>query len=479
MTEKSYRILIVDDDTEIADQLTEYLRFKYKNYHVDSAYNAELSLEFMERTNYDLVISDINLPGLTGTELAKRIRETSSDSAIILITGYATLQSAVDAINIGISSYIIKPFSFNEIDLKIHEILSTREIDQLRSINQALEGELRFKNQLYELMILLGTISRLDSFISIATQEINKMYSVPVIFVWTHFFRNESVQFFTAQDLSDTRQIEILKEAAAQIPDIESSPDDLVRLSQGIRIVPPVCRPKNTGSVSSRLVYNVIFNTINHFVIFGYTLDEAAESDIKQAINFQLTLRLIQVLLKNVLLIEELDFASSIDGLTKVFNHRFFHEFLDKEFQRSYRAKKPLSVVMLDVDNFKHLNDTYGHYSGDQVLVRLVAILQNLIRTSDTLARYGGDEFSIILPDCPIEASSEICRRILEFVQQDEFLHSISTQISISMGIAEYTHLDLSTSQELMIESDKALYQAKKSGKNTTYYQKKRDNEHD
>ncbi|MBP7462172.1 MAG: diguanylate cyclase [Candidatus Delongbacteria bacterium] len=472
MTEKSYKILIVDDDSSIADQLTEYLRFKYKTYQVDTGYNAETALKLMQRTDYDLVISDINMPGLTGTQLAKRIRESSNKSAIILITGYATLQSVVDAINIGISSYVIKPFSFNEIDLKIHKILSAREIDQLRSINQVLEGELRFKNQLYELMMVLGNISNMDNFIYTAAMEINKIYSVPLIFVWARFYRNESIQFFTSSDLSESQQLDIMREAADQVPAMEAIPEELERLSHRIRVFPTEMQPEKSEPFSFSMVYHALYNNINNFVIFGYDTHGDDQSDDKQVINFQLTLRLIQVLLKNVLLIEELDFAGSIDGLTKVFNHRFFHEFLDKEFQRSFRAQKPLSVVMLDVDNFKQLNDTHGHYMGDQVLVRLVTIIQNHIRTSDVLARYGGDEFSIILPDCPIETSAEICRRILDYVQRDEFMHSISTDISISMGIAEYSHLKLANSQELMIESDKALYQAKRMGKNTIYYQK-------
>lgn len=153
------------------------------------------------------------------------------------------------------------------------------------------------------------------------------------------------------------------------------------------------------------------------------------------------------------------------DGLTGLYNHTHIKDLLTQELARTQRSDRPLSLVMLDLDKFKTVNDTYGHSMGDRVIKTLAHLLQQRTRTSDILGRYGGEEFAIILPEC--EATS--ARRILDDIRQRfgqiEFPCEDGVfRVTLSAGIAQSHGND--QGEALFIAADEALYTAKKSGRN-------------
>lgn len=145
------------------------------------------------------------------------------------------------------------------------------------------------------------------------------------------------------------------------------------------------------------------------------------------------------------------------DALTGVANHRYFWERLDSEFSRSKRFQRPLSLILADVDNFKHYNDTHGHLEGDRILHQVAQALEHGRRNMDLVARYGGEEFAIILPEISHATALEIGKRHLERVLK-------ATGISLSMGAASYPE-DSQSPTELVYDADQALLHAKKTGK--------------
>jgi diguanylate cyclase (GGDEF)-like protein len=165
---------------------------------------------------------------------------------------------------------------------------------------------------------------------------------------------------------------------------------------------------------------------------------------------------------------DEIKRLTFIDALTPAYNHRFFQEALSKEINRHSRTGHELALAMLDIDNFKKINDTYGHPVGDEILKGLVEELMNNARDSDVVARYGGEEFAIIFPDTPAQSASEaanrlreiVARRVFRLQQLDKTLH-----ITVSVGVAVYPR-DGMTAAELISRADTALYYAKKNGKN-------------
>jgi diguanylate cyclase (GGDEF)-like protein len=153
------------------------------------------------------------------------------------------------------------------------------------------------------------------------------------------------------------------------------------------------------------------------------------------------------------------------DQLTGLFNRRYFLSVIEKEFSRTLRYNHPTSCLMIDIDHFKTVNDEYGHNAGDQVLVEMSQIMANCLRKSDTVARWGGEEFIILLPETPKENALQIASRILTSVSTAKF-SSVPRQITISIGLAGMPEPDIDTSEKLIVAADRALYEAKNKGRN-------------
>lgn len=145
------------------------------------------------------------------------------------------------------------------------------------------------------------------------------------------------------------------------------------------------------------------------------------------------------------------------DALTEVANRRYFKDRLEAEFSRARRFKRPLTLIMIDIDDFKKFNDECGHQKGDEVLKNVAQCLDSNKRTMDTVARYGGEEFAIILPEISRAQGAEIAKRHLESVKK-------STNINISLGVANYPD-DTQDPYGLVNAADKALLKAKALGK--------------
>lgn len=152
------------------------------------------------------------------------------------------------------------------------------------------------------------------------------------------------------------------------------------------------------------------------------------------------------------------------DGLTGVYNQKGFKEFIECEFQKARRYKRPVSMIMIDVDNFKAINDSLGHLAGDYVLIELAKRLNNALRKTDILVRYGGDEFAIILPDTKMNEAEVLIDRILSSVKYDFFNWKCDNfLVEISYGIAVISELGLmDNANDLISLADYRLYNAKR-----------------
>ena len=156
------------------------------------------------------------------------------------------------------------------------------------------------------------------------------------------------------------------------------------------------------------------------------------------------------------------------DGLTGLYNHRFFHDRFEEEVERSRRYQHPLSLLMLDLDDFKRYNDTNGHIAGDLLLVEVSKVLKRAVRKVDTAARYGGEEFAIILPDTKKKGALIIAGRICQKIAEYRFPNQSvmpKGKITVSIGVASLGD-DSDNHNGLLDSADKALYRAKASGKN-------------
>ncbi len=158
---------------------------------------------------------------------------------------------------------------------------------------------------------------------------------------------------------------------------------------------------------------------------------------------------------------EELQRKVYIDDLTQIYNRTYFEERFAKEISRYQREKTPLSLVFMDIDKFKDLNDNYGHQVGDEVLKELTSLLSDNIRQIDTFARWGGEEFAIIQPNTLLENSKKVAEHLRKIIKNHTFCDDLT--VTCSFGVA--TFKDTDTQEDLMKRADEALYRAKNAGR--------------
>lgn len=159
---------------------------------------------------------------------------------------------------------------------------------------------------------------------------------------------------------------------------------------------------------------------------------------------------------------------ANIDGLTEIYNHRYFQDFLGKEINRAIRNKEAISILMADIDHFKRLNDTYGHQTGDFILKEFGKVCKNAIREYDLMARYGGEEFVFVLPGAEPDDAKTIAEKIRTTVENHVFDDGNAIcNVTISIGVASARPTDQNFKKYEFVDlADQALYQAKKEGKN-------------
>jgi diguanylate cyclase (GGDEF)-like protein len=173
------------------------------------------------------------------------------------------------------------------------------------------------------------------------------------------------------------------------------------------------------------------------------------------------------VAIENVLLHQETRQLSITDGLTGVWNRRYLEMTLRKEIERAQRFGRPLSVLMLDIDRFKRVNDKHGHQRGDEVLIEVTRRILGEIRSNiDVVGRYGGEEFVILLPETPSGGARVVAEKIRNSMRGTPFISSSGEPVSVtvSMGISTYPE-DGASSEELLGRADSAMYRAKAEGR--------------
>jgi diguanylate cyclase (GGDEF)-like protein len=298
VAESQPKILVVDDEDNVRHSLTELLEIK--NFCVTATASAEHALKLLEQTAFDLVLSDLLMPRIDGIALAKAIKEMGLNVPVVVMTGYASIETAVESMKAGASDFITKPFNMDQITIVINRTLESKKLHQL------------------------------------------------------------------AQER------------------------------------------------------------------------------------------------------EYFEHLSNTDGLTELYNHRYFQSILNIEVERERRYKRPLSLLMIDIDNFKSCNDTHGHLIGDVVLQQVGALVKKSTRGCDYVARYGGEEFAVILPETPKQEALVVAERIRASIAEHLFTTTTGTSIgniTVTIGLASFPE-DAQEKRELIDRADKGLYQGKTSGKN-------------
>ncbi|MFN3395947.1 MAG: diguanylate cyclase [Thermodesulfovibrionales bacterium] len=223
--------------------------------------------------------------------------------------------------------------------------------------------------------------------------------------------------------------------------------------------------PLNLGTVGSLLILPLLYEK-EHIGMLLF-ISERIDAISSYQINLLKILgNQASTAFANARLYARIERMAITDGLTGLYNHRHFQERLSLEFNRLSRLSTSLSLLLIDIDHFKKINDTYGHPAGDEVLRGVAGVIRDTIRNIDIPARYGGEEFAVLLPDTKIDGAIKMAERLRSSILNRRFsFNEKEITVTVSTGIATSPY-DAKTKEELIERADEALYRAKQSGRN-------------
>lgn len=481
--QSGFRILVVDDEKNVCILLKESLKDKYL---VDTCYNVNDALYNIESTSYDVVITDLKLQDASGIDVLKYAKRKDKFTEVIIITGYGSVETASEAINLGVSSYLNKPLKIDDLHMQVERAVASRNfhLKSIRLLNQPDSDEiLDVRDHILDitslyyftskLMLLLNVSELMQIILEEVNEKLETMYSVigvnylefREIFAMPRIGRisekdvksnilsawDDSFSIFTKEDVEKGKValhvFESAKEGEGKETDIKkygsfvSVPMNLLGEKMGFITL---FRKESEPLSQERSQFLYVFISLISSAVQHCYLDLLAKEQAKT------------------------------DSLTGVANHRMFHEILERELSLLKRYKRRFSLVMLDIDNFKKINDTYGHLVGDAILVDLTKRIMKITRFGDVLARYGGEEFTIILPDTDLNGAEILAKRICKAIANTPFIYSNSEiYYTVSIGLVACNNDSPPDKDKIIGLADEALYAAKKQGKNRVVVSRK------
>ncbi|MBU1777565.1 MAG: diguanylate cyclase [Gammaproteobacteria bacterium] len=386
-------ILIVDDDPNLRKTLADILRVK--GYATAVVGTGAEAVAVAEQQNFSLALIDLQLPDMPGLEVMTRIKAISPLMEAIILTGHASLDTAIEATRHGAFSYLVKPYQMDDLLLNIRHAVERKQAQE--------------------------EILRLASF--------PRLLPSPVI------------------EFDHAGEVTYLNPAAERVfPELAA-----LGLSH----------PLLQGLVE-------LFATLQQskqqedFVHEAKVGDETYELHVSYVQEAGLIRIYVLVVTQPKRVEEEIHLLATTDSLTGIINRREFSTILAGEMDRARRYAIPLSLAMYDLDYFKRVNDTFGHDSGDYVLQAVTTLVKKNIRANDVVARWGGEEFMVLLPHSEVQAALNVAEKLRQAIA--EYVFDNVGHLTASFGVVAFESQDDFNS--LLKRVDDALYLAKQQGRN-------------
>ncbi|MHB8108450.1 MAG: diguanylate cyclase [Syntrophorhabdaceae bacterium] len=447
------RLFIIDDEEMLLAVLQEFLtQFGLKVFTFNRM--PDLETELAEKRPH-AILCDIVLPGMSGIDILKVIKRIDHRIPVIMMTGYADENERLESLSNGAYALLTKPFkSFEELFHIVNNSMNHyREV--LRTEELTAQVEERYRREKINILELefLKNLQRLIGETEDPVFVLKNAYTLLKEFLdFEHF----GTMFMRGRE-SD---VYILPETVGD-PDVLRA---MVSMLAGGR-----ADPGPGGGEASPISTVSELRTTNR--LYGYAaLYRKRSFDAEEISIFSRFCSHIALTLEKISLFEEIRNLSRHDGLTGAYNHACIVAELAAEIERSRRYSSPFSIILFDIDDFKLVNDRYGHLVGDQILKGVTKTAKDNLRTIDKVGRYGGEEFLIILPETEAGKAVLVAERLRSAVENEVFEpdgHSI--RVTISSGLASYA-ADRQE-KELIKIADDNLYRAKGEGKNRVYYE--------
>jgi len=436
-------ILVVDDELFFRKLYRDLLL--EEGYRVDMCDNGSDAISLLQQRQVDLVLTDMVMPGRNGLEVLRIARALPNPPEVILVTGHASLESAIDALKNGARDYLVKPFNPEELKHVVRNCLDQRK---LLTENDHLKRQI----QLFHTGQSLSSVIDLDLLIPQALDVLLREMDANVGF---SFALKDGVNP-TVSELKN-----IPTEFAEQVVNaLLTEMDDMLGLGQPVREVKTKQEklqyrreqvwilPLRDGAVLKGGI--ILCDVIDPLTATAY-LDDLRYLSDQISLGFQNACRYQDA--------QELMYT---DDLTGLYNHRYMQISLNREIKRAQRYGLKFSLLFLDLDRFKEINDAYGHLAGSAALQEVGTLLADCVRDVDTLFRFGGDEFAAILVETDDITARIVAERIRKEIEGHAFLKDRETPsyVTVTAGFATFP-TDSVEKEKLLDLADQAMYVGK------------------
>lgn len=448
-----YRVLLIEEDPKQTELYSDLIR-EVADCQVDVMSRVESASDWIARSNYQLIVIDISsLAGPNGLSLLEEIKRLSPVTSVILISEAATVEQAVAAIRMGAEDYLKKPFNLESFQLAVKRGLDRKAIFGEDS------GASSFLNLLNSCQMISASLEQEKILGIIQAYLARELKCAHTAIYEIKPGTDEPVRIDDyARDGNSDRAMEEILDIALQA----SNP--LPRMNEGAEFFRFIERGQLTPGL-----FIFRFKCAGASDYFCVCLSPTRPAPLEA---FDGRLRMfkaqIEVTGHNIDEYQGVQQLVYLDDATGLYNTRYLHNILDREIAQSEATHRPFAVLFIDADKFKGVNDQHGHLVGTKLLNELGEQLKRLVRSNDTVFRYGGDEFVAVLSSCDLATAKAVAERIRAHVEGHAFIadEGLNLHFTVSIGVALFPE-HASSKKELIDAADRAMYDVKKSTRNS------------
>jgi two-component system cell cycle response regulator len=437
-------VLLVDDERFARTVYSDYLRAA--GYDVEVADGAESALAILAQRRFDVLLTDVILPGAKdGLELLDHAKQLDPNVGVIVITALDKVDPAVRAMRSGASDYLVKPVTPETLQLAVQRCLSTRA---LLAENQALRGHLK----LFETgQRIVATLDR-DRLVPMALAAIaSECGSAACVLAE----RTPEGAFLP----SGAHGLEYA-DAASLLEACRASLEGLEPYGPAMTLV-PLPAPLHGARTAACLTV-----TDEGTLVGAVAVLAPEEPSHAAAENAAFLCRHLAIALRNLGHLKQAEHLAYLDDLTHLYNTRY----LEVALVREVSGGRPFTVLFMDLDHFKTVNDQHGHLSGSRLLVEVARVLRACVRDEDVVVRYGGDEYVVLLVGIDSGGGLKVAERIRRAIEDHRFLSREGARVRITASIGLASHPEhASKPAEILDFADRAMYRGKRSTRNVVY----------
>ncbi|MBI5018022.1 MAG: diguanylate cyclase [Deltaproteobacteria bacterium] len=450
-------ILVVDDDAFFRTFCADVLRGL--GYVVRTASTGKEALQKVAEGGASLVLADIYMPEGSGLELLETVKAQNPSVDVVIMTGYASVDTAIRALKQGAADYLRKPFAAEQLAAVVEGTVARRRLYQE---NVQLKGQLR----LYEVS---RTFSSVDNPARVLELGLDALLHAVGGTAGLCLFTDAALRFMTLLHDRGFAEGEAQGVREALVRRAQKTFHGLSRVEclGGARLAKAL---EGTAAASAREA--LVLPVRDRGAVAGafVLLRDGARFTAEDIANAAFLGRQVDLSYDSARSLQDARDLAYVDALTDLYNGRYLDLVLDKRIAEADSLSTPFSMLFLDLDFFKEINDAHGHLTGGKVLIEVSRILQAKVRDEDTVIRYGGDEFTLVLPNTDAPGARDAAERVRQAIKEHVFLarEGKSIRLTASIGVATYPD-DARSREELINQADRAMYRGKEASRDVVY----------